>query len=123
MALYVIKDPFINDSDSAEVKATKWQLAHAEEEQIRQSLRTDFQFGEMAFSYLLNCPFFDYMVLRTRTVIRRENCHPGCIDQSDPDDPNKYDRRETVHSEWQKLLQVMKGSRRNPLTPGRWDHM
>ena len=27
------------------------------------------------------------------------------------------------HSEWQKLLQVMKGSRRNPLTPGRWDHM
>ena len=27
------------------------------------------------------------------------------------------------HSEWQKLLQVMKGSRRNPLTPGRWVHM
>ena len=27
------------------------------------------------------------------------------------------------HSGWQKLLQVMKGSRRNPLTPGRWDHM
>ena len=96
MALYVIKDPFINDSDSAEVRATKWQLAHAEEEQIRQSLRTDFQFGEMAFSYLLNCPFFDYMVLRTRTVIRRENCQPGCIDQSDPDDPNKFDRLETV---------------------------
>ena len=28
-----------------------------------------------------------------------------------------------MHSEWQKLLQVMKGSRRNPLTPVRWDHM
>ena len=29
----------------------------------------------------------------------------------------------TLHSEWEKLLQVMKGSRRNPLTPGRWVHM
>ena len=39
MALYVIKDPFINESDSDEVRATKWQLAHEEENQIRQSLR------------------------------------------------------------------------------------
>ena len=29
----------------------------------------------------------------------------------------------TPHSGWQKLLLVMKGSRRNPLTPVRWDHM
>ena len=96
MALHVIKDPFINESDSAEVKAAKWQLAHDQEDQIKQSLRTDFQFGELAFSYLLNCPFFEYMVLRTRTVVRRQNCHPGCIHFDDHEDPNKYDRPEKV---------------------------
>ena len=96
MALYVIKDPFINESDSAEVREAKWQLAHQQEDQIKKSLRTDYQFGELAFTYLLNCPFFDYMVLRTRTVVRRQNCYPGCIDPDDPEDPNKYDRPEKV---------------------------
>ena len=42
----------------------------------------------------------------TKTTIRFTNC-----------------KQLTGHSGWQKLLQVMKGSRRNPLTPVRWDHM
>ena len=96
MEEFVKVNPFFSDDDPEEERLRKSNDALQQERAIKESLRTDFQFGELAFGYLSNCPFFDYLVLRTRTVVRRQNCHPGCIDQMDLDDPLKYDRAEKV---------------------------
>ena len=96
MAEYVTVDPFINPSDPPNVRIQKQREADNSERLIKESFRTQYQFGELAFNYLINCPFFKYLVLETRSVIRRTNCEFGCPDPDGMDDPYKYDVPETI---------------------------
>ena len=96
MAEFIKITPFLSNTDSEAERAQKVQDAMEEERSIKQSLRNDFQFGDLAFGYLNDCPFFEYLSLRTRNVVRRSNCQSGCIDPDDWKDPLKYDRNELI---------------------------